>query len=69
MAYFTVIDNGVVVNTIVAESKEIAELVTNKTCIEYEFTTGGPSIGQLYADGVFSDPVSTEQTSNQNEGN
>lgn len=69
MAYFAVIDDGVVINTIVAESKEIAELVTKKNCVEYDFTVGGPSIGQLYTDGVFSDPVSTEQISNQNEGN
>ena len=32
---FAVIENNLVVNVIVAESKEIAELVTELTCIEY----------------------------------
>ena len=35
MANFAVVDNDNVLNTIVAESKEIAEQVTGKTCIEF----------------------------------
>lgn len=35
MANFAVIDGINVVNTIVCESKEVAEQVTGKTCIEY----------------------------------
>jgi len=32
---FAVIENNIVTNVIIAESKEIAELVTELTCIEY----------------------------------
>jgi len=32
---FAVIENNLVTNVIVAESKEMAELVTGHTCIEY----------------------------------
>lgn len=32
---FAVIENGLVTNVIIAESKEIAELVTGHPCIEY----------------------------------
>ena len=35
MATYAVIENGTVINVIVADSKEIAEQVTEKTCIEY----------------------------------
>lgn len=35
MSYFAVIDNNIVINTIIADSKEIAETVTNSTCVEY----------------------------------
>jgi hypothetical protein len=35
MANFAVIDNQLVENIIVADSKAIAEEVTGKTCIEY----------------------------------
>lgn len=35
MAKFAVIENGIVLNTIVAESKAIAEEVTGATCVEY----------------------------------
>lgn len=33
MAVYTVLENGIAVNHIEAESKEIAELVTGKTCV------------------------------------
>jgi hypothetical protein len=36
MANFAVIEDGVVVNIIIAESKAIAEEHTGLTCIEYE---------------------------------
>ena len=32
---FAVIENGIVTNVIVAESKEIAEEVVGKTCVQY----------------------------------
>jgi hypothetical protein len=35
MATFAVLDKSIVVNVIVADSKEIAEEATNATCIEY----------------------------------
>jgi len=35
MATYAVIENGTVINVIVADSQEIAEQVTQKTCVEY----------------------------------
>ena len=35
MATYAVIENETVINVIVADSQEIAETVTEKTCIEY----------------------------------
>jgi hypothetical protein len=37
MGNFAVIKNGIVLNTIVAESKAIAEEVTGLTCVEYTY--------------------------------
>lgn len=34
MAKFAVIENGIVQNVIIADTKEIAEEVTNLTCVE-----------------------------------
>jgi hypothetical protein len=39
MANFAVIENNTVVNLIVADTKEIAETVTNLECIEYPDTS------------------------------
>lgn len=47
---FAVIENNIVINTIIADSKEIAEEVTNKTCVEY-FNSNPAVIGLGY-DGV-----------------
>lgn len=63
MKNFAVIENGKVTNTIIADSKEIAEEVTNNTCVE--FTNENPAgIGWEY-DGVkFIAPVvPVEETS------
>lgn len=59
MANFAVLSGPIVINTIVAETKEIAEQVTNLACIEY---TEGVGIGHFYdADtGTFSAPVPIE---------
>lgn len=56
MPNFAVIDkNNKVLNTILASSKEDAELVTGETCIEY--TDANPAIiGLGYADGIFEQP-------------
>jgi hypothetical protein len=35
MPNFAIIENGIVTNTILAESKVVAEEVTGKTCVEY----------------------------------
>lgn len=51
MAKFAVIDGENVINTIIAESKEIAEELTGKTCIE--FTTEPAGVGSTYVGGVF----------------
>ena len=42
MSNFAEIKNNVIVNIIIAETKEIAEMVTGGTCIEY---TGESPIG------------------------
>jgi hypothetical protein len=51
MAKFAVIDGNKVINTIVADSKAIAEEITGKTCIE--FTTEPAESGGDYIDGIF----------------
>lgn len=51
MANFAVLDGENVVNTILADSKAIAEEVTGKTCIE--FTTERAEAGGTYVGGVF----------------
>lgn len=56
MAKFAVINDNIVENIIVADTKEIAEEVVRKICIEY--TDENPvGIGYTYADGVFTAPV------------
>jgi hypothetical protein len=51
MANFAVLDGENILNTIVAESKAIAEEVTGKTCLE--FTGEGVEPGGTYVGGVF----------------
>jgi hypothetical protein len=65
MAKFAVLDeDNKVINTVVAESKTVAEEVTNKTCVEY--TDANPAIiGLGYADGVFEQPPVTEITTEE----
>lgn len=36
MSFYAVLENGLVINTIVADSKEVAESITGKVCVEYE---------------------------------
>jgi hypothetical protein len=56
MANFAEIQNGVVTNVIVADTKEIAELVTGLTCVEY--TDSNPAgIGWTYDGTKFIAPV------------
>jgi hypothetical protein len=52
MFNYAVIENDIVVNVIVADSKETAEQVTGKTCVHY--TNENPAIlGLGYLNGVF----------------
>jgi len=56
MSNFAVIENGKVLNTIVAESKAIAEEATGKTCVEY--TNENPAcIGLGYDGTTFEQPA------------
>jgi hypothetical protein len=50
MAKFAVIENGIVQNVIIADTKEIAEEVTGLTCIEY--TSENPAYIGLGFDGT-----------------
>ena len=61
MATFAVLNDGNVVNVIVADTKEIAEQVTNHTCVEY--TEENPAgIGHVHDEttGTFSAPVAED---------
>ena len=60
MANYAVIKDGTVNNTIVADSKEIAESVTGLTCIEFQLEPGAPGIGWSYDGTDFSAPVTEE---------
>jgi hypothetical protein len=51
MANFAVIEGENVVNTIIANSKEIAEQITGKTCIKY--TNEPAETGGTYINGIF----------------
>jgi hypothetical protein len=50
MATYAVIENNTVINTIIADTKEIAEQITEKTCIEY--TEQNPAVIGLGYDGT-----------------
>ena len=41
MNKYAIVEDGIVTNIIVAESKEIAEEATEKTCVQYEDTPAG----------------------------
>ena len=61
MSTFAVINNNTVINVIVADTKEIAEQVTNLTCVEY--TAENPAaIGWTYDGENFIAPVVEEPT-------
>jgi hypothetical protein len=64
MTNFAVIEDGVVENVIVADSKEVAESATNQTCVEYS-EGSSVGIGWSYDGTNFSAPVietPTEET-------
>jgi len=51
MGTFAAIENNIVLNRIVAESKAIAEEITGATCVEY--TTELVEVGGTYLNGKF----------------
>jgi hypothetical protein len=56
MATFAVIHDNIVINAIVADTKEVAETVTGLTCVEY--TDENPAgIGWGYDGSTFQAPV------------
>lgn len=61
MKTYAVIENNKVVNVIVADSKEIAEEITNLTCIEYA-ANSGVGIGWTYDGTNLARPVIEEPT-------
>lgn len=65
MANFAVIENDKVTNVIVADSKEIAETVTGKTCLDITDTYVG--IGWNYVGGEFIAPPAIETVITQPE--
>jgi len=56
MAEFAVIEDNKIINLIVADDKETAELVSGKACIEFDIQTIRPVIGWDIVDGVIIDP-------------
>ena len=57
MANYAVIQNGIVTNVIIADTKEVAEMATGSTCIEYENVPGAPGIGWTYDGAEFTAPI------------
>ena len=55
MANFAVLDGENIINTIVADSKAIAEEVTGKTCVEFT-AIDYAQVGGTYVGGVFLSP-------------
>jgi hypothetical protein len=56
MSTFAHISNNIVVNVIIADTKEIAETITGETCIEY--TEDSPvGIGWVYDGKTITPPV------------
>ena len=55
MPNYAVIQNNVVTNVIVAETLDIAELVTSSTCVDITDLRVG--IGWGYVDGEFTAPI------------
>lgn len=60
MGNFAIVENGIVTNLIVSESKEVAEDITGKECVEY-FSNNPAYIGLAYSNSVFEQPQVTEE--------
>jgi hypothetical protein len=62
MANFAIVENGIVLNNIIAESQELAEKLTGMTCVEYN--DSNPSfIGLGYNGKKFEQPKPDETIS------
>jgi hypothetical protein len=57
MANYAVIKGNIVDNVVVADSLEVAEMVTGLPCVEYEHAIGAPGIGWSYDGNTFTAPV------------
>lgn len=53
MKNFAAIQSGKVFNILIADTKEIAEQLTGKTCVEYNPEVDTPCIGEPYKNGIF----------------
>jgi hypothetical protein len=62
MASYGVLEGILIVNVIIAETKEIAEQVTGKTCVDLPPLNAG--IGWTYENGTFTAPVEPEPITN-----
>lgn len=60
MPKFLVIENEKAINSIIADSAEIATQLTNRLCIEVEHKTGEPDIGWYYINNQFVAPAAPE---------
>ena len=56
MPNFAVIENELVINVILADTKDIAEEITGLTCIEFNLENNPAYIGGKYQNGIFSHP-------------
>jgi hypothetical protein len=56
MSNFAVIENGIIKNLIICDSKEIAEELTGLDCIQYDTTEISPECGWEVVDGEIINP-------------
>jgi hypothetical protein len=60
MPKYLVIENEIAVNSIIADSVEIASELTGRVCVEVEHEVGQPDIGWTYKNNKFIAPVVPE---------
>lgn len=56
MFNFAVVENGIIKNLIICDSKEIAEELTGLACIQYDTTTISPQCGWEVVSGTIINP-------------
>jgi hypothetical protein len=57
MPNFAVINDGVVINVIVCDTKELAEQITHLTCVEFDLELREAGIGHAYDGSKFIAPI------------